>query len=325
MSATPTLPNQATYGATDILAPNVSWWNNRNDYLAATGQQAPAFTAGQPVKRWMVSGLDMTNPSALYTFNYLGLDTNGNPAMLSMSLPYSVAVSLNMQGQVTYQTYAAWLAAQPPTTGTVVYSDFGNAITLPMDLSCLFTPDEANAIAAELSSQLGMAATPLALVTPDGNPTATFDYDPADNRRYYDIQITMPPKAGAPYQQYSMGGPGGLFAVRNAFGIGAPGAWAWTLNLDGKTTNYAAGPRWTLAIPADGATEASEYPVPVRALVSPPEILVALLGNVVAVERTDLMPSSGAGTGLTGAQAASLADIQAKVIALWKTLPPSAQ
>lgn len=326
MPDTFTLPNQPTYGATSILAPSVSWWNNRNDYLAATGNQAPAFTAGQPVKRWVVSGLDMTDPTVLYTFNYLGLDGNGNAAMLSMSLPYSVAAVLNMQGQVAYQTYAAWLAAQPPTGGTVVYSDFGNAITLPMDLSSLFTPDEANALATQLSSQLGYACTAIPLVTPDGNPTATYNYDPADNRRYYDIQITMPPNVGAPYQQFAMGGPGGLFASCSVNGIGSPGSWAWVLIPNTKTVNYAAGPRWTPSIPADGATEAREYPVPVRALVSPPEQLVLLLGNVVAVERTDLMPSSGgSGSGLTAAQAATLADIETKVTALWNTLPPGAQ
>jgi hypothetical protein len=187
----------------------------------------------------------------------------------------------------------------------------------------------AASIASALSVQLGLAATPVPLVTPDGNPTATFNYDPSDNRRYYDIQITLPAKTGAPYQQYALGGAGGLFAACSINGVGAPGSWGWTFNADGKAINYAAGPRWTPAIPADGATEAREYPIPVRALVSPPEELVVLLGTVVAVERTDLVPAGTAPDavegGLSASQAASLADIQAKVTALWKTLPPSAQ
>jgi hypothetical protein len=317
--ATPTLPNQPTYGATDILAPDVSWWNNRSDYLAATGQQAPAFTAGQPVKRWVVSGLDLSDPNAQYQFNYLGLDSNGNPTMLNMSILAPVAAALNMQGMVSYQSYAAWLAGRAPTAGTVDYSNFGNAIIQPMDLSMLFTPDEAASLAAELASMLSMPATPVLLATPDGNPTASYNYDPNDSRRIYDIAIGT--------QSFAMGSAYGLFAVRNSFGVGAPGAWSWTVIVNGKvtTTNYAAGPRWTPTIPADGATEAQEYPIPVRALVSPPEQLIVLLGNVIAVERTDLMPQSPAGSGLTDAQAASLADIQAKVIALWKTLPPAAQ
>jgi hypothetical protein len=330
MSGTPILPNRSTYGATDILAPNVSWWNNRNDYLGATGQQASAFTAGQPVKRWVVSGLDLSDPKAQYQFNHLGLDSNGNPAMLSMSIPASVAAVLNIQGTVAYQSYAAWLAGRAPTAGTVDYSNFGNDIIQPMDLSTLFTPDEATALAGELSSTLNLPATPVPLVTPDGNPTAHYNYDPNDNRRIYDIQIDLPAKSVEPYQMFAMGSGYGLFAVRNAFGVGAPGTWSWT-TIPGATPgappviNYSGGPRWTLTIPADGATEAREYPVPVRALVSPPEKLVALLGNVIAVERTDLMPSTGMGSGLTDAQAASLADIQAKVTALWGTLPPSAQ
>jgi hypothetical protein len=320
------LPNKATYGAMDILAPNVSWWNNRSEYLAAIGTQAAPFVSGQPVKRWAVTGLDLSQASAQYTFNYLGLDSTGNPAMLSMTLPAGVAAAVNMPGVMSFPSYASWLAGRAPTTGTVEYKFFGTDLVNPMDVSALFTPDEANALAAELSQQLGMTFTAVALTTPDGNATAVYNYDPADPRRIFDIKVSVGPGLD---QMFAMGSATGLFAVRSSVGVGAPGTWSWTLNLDGTaqkpaTINYAAGPRWTATVPADGATEAREYPVPVRALVSPPEKLVGLLGGVVAVERTDLV-SDTSGGGLTDAQTAALTDIQSKVTALWKTLPPSAQ
>lgn len=328
MPDTSSLPNKPTYGATDILAPNVSWWNSRADYLAGTGSQAPAFVSGQPVKRWLVTGLDLSNTSNQYTFNYLGLDSNGNPALLAMTIPAAVAAVLNMPGTVSYQTYAAWLAGRASTTGTVSYTFFGSNIVNPMDVSMLFTPAEANALAAELSQQLSMTFTPVPLTTPDGNATAVYNYDPVDPRRIYDLQVSI---AAGQNQSFAMGGATGLFAVRSSVGVGAPGAWSWTTTADPtdptgqkQIPNYAAGPRWTASVPADGATEAREYPVPVRPLVSPPETLVAVLGNVVEVERTDLMPPAVSGV-LTEVQSAALLDIQSKVTALWKTLPPAAQ
>jgi hypothetical protein len=330
MAVNSSLPNKATYGAMDILAPNVSWWNNRSEYLAATGTQAAPFVAGQPVKRWAVTGLDLSQASAQYTFNYLGLDSGGNPAMLSMTLPAVVAAAVNMPGMMSFPSYASWLASRAPTKGTVEYKFFGNDFVNPMDVSALFMPEEAKALAAELSQQLGMTLTAVALTTPDGNATAVYNYDPADPRRIFDINVAVGPGKD---QMFAMGSATGLFAVRSSVGVGAPGTWSWTLNLDGTpekpaTNNYAAGPRWTATVPADGATEAREYPVPVRALVSPPEKLVGLFGSVVAVERTDLVPdapTSGSGGGLTDAQTSVLADIQSKVTAMWKTLPSSAQ
>ncbi|HXP83541.1 MAG TPA: hypothetical protein VN841_02405 [Bryobacteraceae bacterium] len=314
------LPNKPLYGAMDILAPNVSWWNNRSEYLAATGKQADPFASGQPVKRWAVTGLSGSDPGAQYTFNYLGLDSSGNPALLTMTIPAAVALSLNMPGRVAFPSYTAWLAGRAPAKGTVQYNFFGTDLVNPMDVSMLFTPDEASSLASELSLQLGMVFTAVPLTSPDGNATAVYNYDPADPRRIYDIQVAVAPGKD---QMFAMGGATGLFALRSSVGVGAPGTWSWTLNTDGKTANYAAGPRWTASVPADGGTEAREYPVPVRALVSPPEKLVALLGNVVAVERTDLQAQASMG-GLTDSQAAALSDIQSKVTALWKTLPPVA-
>jgi len=330
------LPNKPLYGATDILAPNVSWWNNRADYLAAQGTEAPPFVGGQPVKRWLVSGLDTADPNATYTFNYLGLDASGNPAVLSMTMPASTAVTLNMPGAYSYPSYASWLSGRAPTSGTIVYTYFGQTLVNPMDLSSLFLPAEAQALAAEMSAQLGLTCTPVALTGPDGNATAKYNYDPNDARRYYDISVTLTAGAqavqGSSPQSFAMGGATGLFAIRSSTGVGAPGAWSWTTIVDPtdaagqrQIPNYAAGPRWTASVQPDGSTESREFPVPVRPLVSPPEQLVALLGNVVAVERTDLMPQTPAGGGLTSAQAGILSDIQTKVTALWKTLPPSAQ
>jgi hypothetical protein len=315
------LPNKPLYGATDILAPNVSWWSTRSDYSAATGNQAAAFVTGQPVKRWLVTGLSTTDPSAQYAFGYLGLDPSGNPAVLSMTLPASVAAALNMPGVVSFPTYATWLAGRAPTSGTVTYTYFGSSLVNPMDVSMLFTPDEASALAAEMSQQLSATFAAVPLTTPDGNATAVYNYDPSDSRRIYDLSVTV---GAGTSQMYAMGGATGLFALRSSVGVGAPGTWSWTLNSDGKTTNYAAGPRWTAAVQSDGATEAREYPIPIRPLVSPPEQLVELLGNVVAVERTDLMTATAA-SGLTDAQSQALSDVQTKVTALWKTLPPSAQ
>jgi hypothetical protein len=315
------LPNKPLYGAMDILAPQVSWWNNRSEYLAATGKQADPFISGQPSKRWAVAGLSVSDPSAQYTFSYLGFDSKGNPAVLSMTMPASVAASANMPGRVAYSSYATWLAGRDPTKGTVEYKFFGQDLVNPMDISMLFTPGEAGALAAELSQQLALTVTAVALTTPDGNATAVYNYDSSDPRRIYDMQVSIGPGQD---QLFALGGATGLFAVRSSVGVAAPGTWSWTLNTDGKTGNYAAGPRWTASVPADGATEAREYPVPVRALVSPPEKLVALLGNVVAVERADLQAGTSTG-GLTDSQGAVLADIQSKVTSLWKTLPPSAQ
>ena len=237
-----------------------------------------------------------------------------------------------MQGTVSYPSYASWLAGQAATKGTVEYKFFGSDLVNPMDVSQLFTQDEADGLAAELTQQLGVTFTAVPLTAPDGNATAVYNYDASDPRRIYDIKVTVPvdPITGVKPQSdqmFAMGGATGLFAIRSSVGVGAPGTWSWTLNLSPKSNtdwNYAAGPRWTASVQPDGSTEAREYPVPVRALVSPPEKLVALLGNVVAVERTDLTPQSSSG-GLTDSQAGALVDIQNKVTALWKTLPPSAQ
>lgn len=329
----PSLPNKPTYGATDILAPNVSWWNNRADYLSAVGSEAPPFVGGQPVKRWVVAGLNPADSDTSYTFDYLGLDPSGNAAVLSMTMPASVAAVLNMPGVFSYPSYAAWLAGRSPASGSISYSFFGTNLVNPMDVSALFLPSEAAALAAELGSQLGMTFAAVVLTSPDGNATATYNYAPADPRRYYDLQVTLPAGTesaqGSSPQMFAMGGATGLFALRSSVGVGAPGQWSWTTIADPANAlrqipNYAAGPRWTASTQADGSTESREFPIPVRALVSPPEQVVALLGNVVVVERTDLLPPAATG-GLTVAEAAVLADIQNKVVALWKTLPPAAQ
>ncbi|HXP83569.1 MAG TPA: hypothetical protein VN841_02550 [Bryobacteraceae bacterium] len=327
MSSSPAvlLPNKPQYGSQDVLAPNVGWWNNRAECLAATGKQAPPFTAGQPVKRWLVTGID---PGGFYSFSYLGLDAAGNPALLSMTLLASTALALNMPGMVAFQTYASWLAGRAPSKGTVEYRFFGQDLVNPMDVAALFTPDEAGALAAELSAQLLVTFTAVVLTAPDGNATAVYNYDPSDPRRIYDLKASIGTGLD---QMFSMGGATGLFALRSSVGVGAPGNWSWTMIPDPsdpsgekQAPNYAAGPRWAAAVPADGSTEAREIPIPVRPLVTPPEKLVALFGNVVAVERTDLMTPASLGGGLTDAQAAMLSDVDAKVTALWKTLPPSA-
>jgi|GEM_PF-5366084 len=232
-----------------LVPPGVIAYTGRGDYQTRTGQQAPAYDANLlgsgvgAIKRWVASGLNPANPNAPYAFQYLGLDAQGQPAVLKMTIPAGIAMKLNLPGALAYQDYSSWLQARGGTNSVHVFSFMDQQIRRPItqaEWPLLLTPQEASALAAEI----GNGAKVVDVSTDAFNQG--FVWDPTDPRRVQDIVVGS-----------WRGSAGYLFRDRSAAaGVGAPGSW--TITADG--------PKFTATTPATGQTETRVIPLPIRDL-----------------------------------------------------------
>lgn len=278
------------------LPTGVEYCQGRGDYPATHGgEQAPAFDVSRPVARFNVPD-NLLDAAGNYSYQYIGRDGQGNPAMLSAEISGKWA-KFNLPGVQSVQKYSDWLAARPAVTST--YNLLGGPSGTMLTKEAVYTKAEADALAADISAGLGIPCSAVALKSPDGNALIQFVY--TDDREEYDIQIG--PDANSP--RFAMGNNSlnaaedGLFQARNRSGIGWPGSWTWPNRAGGGA------PVFTPQQFVDYGTLSTTHELPLPCVLPAGAMLVGtLMGIEIQIPATDA-PASG---GLTGAQATQLSE-----------------
>jgi hypothetical protein len=277
----PSVPDKAYYPASELQTVRRY---NRDSYFAEFGEQAPPFDSSRPPKFWFDStALDNHEPDERLAYTKLVYDV-----FVPFDLKASEAATVNLPGVYQYPAY------QVEPTPAVVLSVVNSPET-PINARHLSSKEDAEAIVSEL----GTAYSESNLT--DGPYSVDWR---GETRRFYQVRF-----------KNNLLNVGQLLILKNAGGVGAPGAW----NLDGDE------PTWTPALQETGENDPRpEVPVPVRRLASVERLSVNPFG--VTVYRMDrespynpkpVVAVGGSGGGLTAGQEALLNEINQNV---WKVL-----
>jgi hypothetical protein len=189
----PAQPNSLAYGTSDLA---LFTTYTRASYLAAFGQQAPAWDPSRVRKSWFDSTVDTSDPSNVAVYKVISIDSTGNWGVHQMLMPASEAASVNLPGAVTYPPYSV-----PPTQVTSGGSPINpNYLSLQSDAQALMTALGGTGLLAE-----------------SGNSVFPIIYPASEPRRIWDFVIDG-----------QLVNAGALLLAQNANGIGAPGHWDLT-------------------------------------------------------------------------------------------------
>ena len=296
------------FAQNDLVRAGVVNYDSRSDFQTKTGQQAPPYDPNLlgsgigAIKRWVATGLDPANPNAPYTLPYLGLNAQGQPAVLSMTIPASMASKLNLAGSIGYQKYDDWLQARGGTKTVHIFSFNGQQIQRPVveqEWPLLLTPQEAQNLAAEI----GNGAKVVDTVT-DQYFQLGFLWDPNDPRRIQDIVVGT-----------WRGAAGYLFRDRSVAGVGAPGTWS----LSTEISPAPGSPKFTPATPATGQAETRVIPIPIRDLATDekPVFGGGLFPELMVQKGTD----TSSGTGISSDLEAIIRDTHDRIVRIDNLLP----
>jgi len=249
----PAQPNQPQYQLSALNLFPV--YATRAAYQQATGQQAPPFDAGEPIKGW-ADPAPMGQPYTVFDPT-----AAANGYISQMILSPQQAAQANLPGPYNYPAYVS------PPTDAVEVGPFGPVGSASPDQVCL------QADAQEIANEIAplYPGQPVSVVQEN---TGVFHYVYGlDPRRQWAIQT------GSTFFIAQT-----LIEARNAHGVGAPGHWALT----------SAGLSWIYDAPATEApADAVTIPAPIRPLLANEQI-VHLAGSLFnpagtwVVERTDL-------------------------------------
>jgi len=242
-------PNQVSYGV-EVLALFQSY--TRDSYRAAFGVDAAPWDRSRFRKAWFDSTVDVSDPSRLVSYQFVGQDVQGNWALQTMQMPAADAASANLPGAIVYPAYI--VAPTGATRGITRVSPV--ELSLEMDARELLVELKGASILDEGS--LG------------GFPVS---YPANEARRMWVIVY------GNGHQR----NVGELLQARNANGVGFPGHW----DMAAGDPMWTADPA-----PENGLHDSRPVrPVPVRALY-PNEVLRPVMTGIgpvgVQVVRTDL-------------------------------------
>ena len=264
-----------------ILAPGVEYFNNRAEFLAKTGTQAPPFRAGEPIKRWRIMGRPVGD---IYTaYKFLNRDASGHPFIDSNgNVSIGGAGLLNLPGAYGFPKYADWLK---PANSFRLFDFAGTTHRYPIDPELLMTQADAESLAIEIASQSGTGAVAVEEI-------GAHEY--SDLRKVFNIRVGDGSRYAA----------GILFKARSITnGIGSPGLW--TVPVNGS-------PVWTPATTVTGEAETRVIPVPVRELLPGERLQVNLANQIVVVSGEEAAPTSGGG--FTAADREMLAALHARIV-----------
>lgn len=262
--------------ARGILAANVKYWDNRLKYQQDTGEQAPPFDSKKPggIKTWRMDSAALMDKSV--TYQTLGKNAQGNPAVVPVTIPADLAGQVNFPGAYVYPKYEDWKSTKPATA--IRYTQFLGRFPNPIPRELLMLPEEA----AQLAAEIGNGAT--AQEEPG-------EHSYPDRNRVFNIVVN-----GIAYAA------GFLLMSRAGEGLGSPGHWVVGSN---------AGPKWVSEHPATGEAVTDMVPIPVRALLPNERLIVGLTGLVQVQVGDAPVPAGG---GLTADQAAMLKAIYDRVL-----------
>lgn len=291
---TPAQPNAAQYPISDLdLFPvNIT----RAAYQAATGKQAPAFNAAQPIKQWFDP-----SPSGQ---PYLIFDTTAGK-LVSLPLPPSVASQPNLPGAYNYVAYV-----ETPTDATVQCAGIYGVAATPINPDTLCLQSEAQAIAVAISPFFpGKTVT----VVDTSEIGIFYSVYPAEEpRRQWTILVNGVSPSGGYIPLYAKT----LLLQTYASGVGAPGHWIYApIQGEPATALYL---QWIYDAPITAApANATTLPCPIRpllpdeqfVLVPPHDPAFGSMGSQWMVARTDVATAA----------AQALATLQSELIAYNET------
>lgn len=280
------------YPNADTLISGVQIFAGRSDITAKTGANPPSydpnFGAGLnlpkgALKMWAIPGWPTTKDLVA---NFPAATATG-VEVRTITIPGALVPLYNFAGSQSYQSYAAWKAAQPPTKSKHTF-DPGLGVAFywetPLDTSMIFTPGIAAAIVAELGPTAALVPVTVA-------PPEAIVYDPVDPRRLYDVQ------GGELADKIALGV---VWQARCAGGVGAPGAWK-------KNTDQGApagAVRWVPDLgPQASQTIVAAIPAPMRDLLASEKLVAIGVAEGFAIEDLAAAPAAGASSsGLAGEQ-----------------------
>lgn len=263
----------------------------RSSYLAATGSDAPTGDPSKRGKAWKDDSLANRPSTDMVTYNYLGTDATGKPAVLSFSVTVAEAMAVNIAGVHSYPAYII----DPTNAYTAGPDNSGNVVRLsglnPGYLSTM-------AQAQDLAKQWGIDPSSISDTNFAGPIAIVYPSD--ELRRNYSIMYKgVPCNVGQSVEEM------------NHNGVGTPGKW----DLTGPE------PNWISNMPTTAAFVLPAWPDPVRALL-PNEALAStgiFGGGNVMVYRTDMdspyktvnaVAVASTGGGMTDSQAAEIHHIR---------------
>lgn len=220
---------------------------NRADYLAITGQQAPAWDKSRVIQRWwdtaIAAALDAGTMKPGDVVTYQQTTDVAPGTLIPLEVPASEAAVPNFPGYYDYPKYAV-----APTSAYLLGPD---GTVTPIDPGSLCTAAEARGLAVDVGSK--------------GAPTQTMAnfvgyrpvYPSSETRRPWVLTL-----ADGSTVQAAL-----LLAQRNARGVGAPGHW--------DLTTHPGSPQWVSEIPQDSGERdlRPNRPVGLRPLL-PTEVIV---------------------------------------------------
>jgi len=187
-------------------------------YTEQTGNECPLYNAAQANKTWYATDLDAVGPASPQAYCYLGFDGSGNPAVLQVTVTAAIMRSVNIGVFGAFESYAAYVAALPPSPSTASYAPpFDTLPPTPITAWWLSTPAEAAMVVKEMAGAgIIASAEPL-----DSESGSLYTYDPSDPRRVYEIQIRSGVSSPA-FRGYQLRL---LLQQRFASGVWSPGDW----------------------------------------------------------------------------------------------------
>ena len=102
LPAAPPQPDQAYYSVLELA---LFTPYTRDSYLAAFGQQAPAYDPSRVIKTWFDSSADTSAPANVAVYKIIAQDPNGNWGFQQMVMPATEAATVNLPGAIVYPPY----------------------------------------------------------------------------------------------------------------------------------------------------------------------------------------------------------------------------
>lgn len=294
--------------ARQMLPAGVTYYSNRDEFLKATGRQAPPFMPELQPRLWGGPNKDGSYPQ-YKTLTAGGLkdvaaipSNNGvqsrkaNVLIEAFLGPQPDAFGVNMPGHYAYTSWEQWRLTRASSGVMVTFQLFGFDRTAPVPIEALFTAKQAAAVAAEI----GQGAKEEEATDWNGQK-ATYTYPAGEQRRVWSIRIGQMLLALSALFRQRSDSPAG----NTGFGIGAPGEW---IVADGgaifKAVATDAGESRTDYVPAPSVDLAADEEVAMEAMSGMPVLVVRKKGEAAVAPM-----ASGTGGGLTAEEHGWLKDV----------------
>jgi hypothetical protein len=292
-------PNQEFYG---VDALNLFETYTRAQFEAAGGPLIP-FDPTRPEQNWWDDTYAAVAPTQSVQYNAIVIGAGGTAAIGSFTQTSAQMATPNLKG---LPRYSKWT----PAVTRAVYNHAAPSAASPVDPKDLSTVEQAQALRAELGGTSIVDIGANSVTIPNvGQIVFPATYPPDDPRRLFVVALS----SGKLFNV------GQALAERYTAGVGAPGAWV-------ADAAQSSGLSWQPTPVLDGsASGAAALPVPCRALLANERLLTSLVGGLgfqtTQIQRTDLIPASTAGSGVSGLEPLLL-EIQTKVTALYDLIVP---